>query len=162
MMMIDKGISMGSIRKLHCLVLVCLLLCLMGCSSPPVKFGISSGQNLNPNEEKKPLPVVVRFYLLSEDQAFNGATFEELWKDDIAALGKSLVSRQELVLTPGTEERLVMDRKEDAMFAGVMAIFREASDGQWRVIKPLPDNYVSKRFSKTLRVTLNGNIVEIE
>ncbi len=139
-----------------------VLAVLAGCSSPPVKFGLEAGSNLNPNEKNEPLPVVARVYLLSDDQSFEAAEFEDLWKDDLAVLGNSLLTRQELVMTPASEQRVVLKRREGAKFAAVIAIFREAQGGQWRAIKALPDNYVSRRFSKSLHVKLNGNIVEFE
>jgi predicted component of type VI protein secretion system len=65
-------------------------------------------------------------------------------------------------LTPASEQRVVLKRRDGAKFAAVIAIFREAQGGQWRAIKAIPDNYVSRRFSKSLHVKLNGNIVEFE
>lgn len=149
--------------QLTTVLIAFVLLCLLaGCSSPPIKFGLESGNNLNPNEKSEPLPVVARVYLLSDDQAFESAEFEALWRDDLKILGDALLSRQELVLTPASEQRVVMKRREGVKFAAVIAIFREAQAGQWRAIKPLPDNYVSRRFSKSLHIRLNGNIVEFE
>jgi type VI secretion system protein VasD len=141
---------------------VYLLIVLAGCSSPPIKFGIEAGSSLNPNEKSEPLPVVARVYLLSDDQAFRSAEFEALWKDDLAVLGDSLLTRQELVLIPASEQRVVLKRREGTKFAAVIAIFREAQEGQWRAIKPISDDYISRRFRKTLHVRLNGNIVELE
>jgi type VI secretion system protein VasD len=141
---------------------VLLLALLTGCSSPPIKFGIEAGSNLNPNEMSEPLPVVARVYLLSDDQAFKSAEFEALWKNDLAVLGDSLLTRQELVLIPASEQRVVLERREGTKFAAVIAIFREAQEGRWRAIKPITDNYISRRFSKSLYVRLNGNIIEFE
>ncbi|MCU7843202.1 MAG: type VI secretion system lipoprotein TssJ [Candidatus Thiodiazotropha sp. (ex Monitilora ramsayi)] len=149
-------------RGINVLFLVILLAGLAGCSSPPIKMGIEVGSNLNPNENNEPLPVVARVYLLSDDQVFESAEFEMLWKDDLTVLGDSILGRQELVLTPASEKRVVMKRRDGAKFAAIMAIFREAQGGQWRAIKPLPDNYVSRRFSKSLHIRLNGNIVEFD
>jgi type VI secretion system protein VasD len=154
--------TMFRYRLVNLSLLFAVLVLLVGCSSPPIKFGIEAGANLNPNEKSEPLPVVARVYLLSDDQAFKSAEFEQLWKDDQGVLGSALLSRQELVLTPASEQRIVLDRRDGVKFAAVIAIFREAQGGQWRAIKALPDNYVSRRFSKSLNVKLNGNIVEFE
>jgi type VI secretion system protein VasD len=151
---------MRVVSRIRVFFLVVTLLSLLGCSSPPIKFGIETGDNLNPNEKNEPLPVVSRVYLLSDDQAFNAAEFEALWKDDQAVLGDSMLSRQEMVLTPASEERVTLKRRDGAKFAAIIAIFREAEGGQWRAIKSIPDNYVSRKFSKSLEVKLNGNIVE--
>ncbi|MGD8910683.1 MAG: type VI secretion system lipoprotein TssJ, partial [Chromatiales bacterium] len=93
---------------------------------------------------------------------FESADFEALWKDDLAVLGDSLLTRQELVLLPASEQRIVLERREGTRFAAVMAIFRDAREGQWRTIKPVSDNYISRRLRKTLYVRLNGNIVEFD
>jgi type VI secretion system protein VasD len=148
--------------QLCSLIGIFLIITLAGCSSPPIKFGIAAGTNLNPNEKSEPLPVVARIYLLSDDQAFESADFEALWKDDLAVLGDSLLTRQELVLLPASEQRIVLERREGTRFAAVMAIFRDAREGQWRTIKPVSDNYISRRLRKTLYVRLNGNIVEFD
>jgi type VI secretion system protein VasD len=147
---------------LNSLIVPVAVLLIAGCSSPPIKFGVEAGASLNPNEKSEPLPVVARVYLLSDDQAFESAEFEAMWKDDVAVLGNALLSRQELVLTPASEQRVVLERRDGVKFAAIMAIFREAQGGQWRAIKALPDNYVSRRFSKSLHVKLNGNIVEFD
>ncbi len=149
-------------RLLNSLIVPVAVILIAGCSSPPIKFGVEAGANLNPNEKNEPLPVVARVYLLSDDQAFESAEFEAMWKDDVAVLGNALLSRQELVLTPASEQRVVLERRDGAKFAAIMAIFREAQGGQWRAIKALPDNYVSRRLSKSLHVKLNGNIVEFD
>jgi type VI secretion system protein VasD len=153
---------MRSISVFRSLLGVLLLVVLTGCSSPQIKFGIESGSNLNPNEKSEPLPVVARIYLLSDDQAFESAEFEALWKDDITVLGDSLLSRQELVLTPASEQRVVLTRHKGIKYAAVIAIFREAKEGRWRDIKPISDNYISQRFRKTLHIRLNDNVVEFE
>jgi type VI secretion system protein VasD len=153
---------MRVVSGIKILFLLVTILVLAGCSSPPVKFGIETGDNLNPNEKNEPLPVVSRIYLLSDDQAFNAAEFEALWKDDKAVLGDSMLIRQELVLTPSSQERVTLKRREGAKFAAVIAIFREAEGGQWRAIRSIPDNYVSRKLSKSLEVKLNGNIVEFK
>ncbi len=149
-------------RLLLTLILLVVVTTLAGCSSPPVKFGLEAGSNLNPNEKNEPLPVVARVYLLADDKSFESAEFEALWKDDVAVLGDALLNRQELVLTPASEQRVEFKRRDGVKFAAVMAIFREAQSGQWRAIKPLSDGYVSRRFSKSLHVKLNGNIVEFD
>ncbi len=144
------------------LLCVFLFVLLTGCSTPPIKFGIEAESNLNPNENSEPLPVVARVYLLSDDQAFESAEFENLWKDDQAVLGSSMLARQELVLTPTSEQRVVLARRDGTKFAAIVAIFREAQEGQWRAIKSLSDNFISRRFSTSLRIRLNGNIVEFK
>lgn len=160
--MITGLLAMFRARLMDSLIVLYVLIVLAGCSSPPIKFGLEAGSNLNPNEKSEPLPVVARVYLLSDDQAFESAEFDALWKDDQAVLGNTLLSRQEFVLTPASEQRVVLERREGAKFAAIMAIFREAQSGQWRAIKVLPDNYVSRRFSKSLHARLNGNIVEFD
>ncbi|WP_258868074.1 type VI secretion system lipoprotein TssJ [Alkalilimnicola ehrlichii] len=127
-----------------------------------MRVGVSSTANLNMNEFNEPLPVVVRVYQLSSAQAFENATFEDLWRDDIAALGDSLVMKEEVVIDPADQRRFEMDRHDQAEYVGAVAIFREPGEQGWKSIQPLPSNYVTRRLSRNIKVSLRGNTVAVE
>jgi type VI secretion system protein VasD len=149
-------------KAIRVLALIAACLALAACGTPAVKVGVSSTANLNLNEESQPLPVVVRVYQLAESQRFEGATFEELWKDDMAVLGDSLVLKEELVMDPAYQKRLVMPRHDQARYIAAVAIFRDPDSGNWKAIDPLPNNYLSRRMSADVRIALKGNTVSIE
>lgn len=148
-------------KSSYFLFLVCLLL-LSGCSGPRLKVALSTTANLNLNEFEEPLPVVVRIYQLSDEAAFLKADFQTLWKRDLTALGDSLLTRDEIVLNPAHQDRLVYPRHDKAGFVGVMAVFRRPGEEGWRDIRPIADSFLSRRFSNSVVVSLKGNTVDIQ
>ncbi len=112
-----------------------LFVFLSSCSPPTVR--VHGEQPLNLNSVHESTPVAVRFYQLSDDNAFLTAPFENLWTDAPKALGGILIG-QVLVRTvfPGTpaDDEVVIElskRDEATRFIGVLALYR-ASDGQPR------------------------------
>ncbi|ALC17982.1 type VI secretion system outer membrane lipoprotein TssJ [Desulfuromonas soudanensis] len=132
-----------------------------GCSGPRVKVAMSATANLNLNEFDEPLPVVIRFYQLSDNKAFEKAAFEELWKKDLVTLGDALLTKEEVVINPGTQERLIYPRHDQAKYVGVMAIFRRPGGEGWRSVKTVASGFISRQFSNSVTVSLKGNSVEI-
>jgi len=96
-------------------------------------------QPLNLNNVHESTPVAVRFYQLTDDNAFLTAPFESLWTDAPKSLGGNLVGPV-LVRTvfPGNpaDEPVVfaLSKREDAThFIGVLALYR-AGDGHPRQV----------------------------
>lgn len=142
-------------------ILACVLVlaALAGCGRPSVKVALSSAASLNLNEAKESLPVVLRIYQLSEDGPFRNAEFPDLWKKDLATLGDSLLSRDEIVVNPAGQEKLTYSRHERARFVAVMGVFRRPGDKGWRDIKPVRRGFFSRRTA--VDVHLKGNTVDI-
>lgn len=141
--------------------LIVLAAALCGCSKPAVKVSLSAAANLNLNEVKEPLPVVVRVYQLTEDAPFRKAEFNDLWKKDLATLGDSLLTKDEIVLNPAGQEHLTYPRHDKARFVAVMAVFRRPSEKGWRDIQTVTKGFFSRRLSQTFTIHLKGNTVEI-
>lgn len=147
--------------KIAFLCLCFILLGAWGCSSPRVNVGLSATGNLNLNSFDEPLPVVTRVYQLSDEQAFQKATFEQLWKNDLMTLGDTLLTKDEIIVDPAAQQTLTYMRHAQARFIGVMAVFRQPEDDQWRDIQALPEGFFTGRFSRELKVHLKGNTVQI-
>lgn len=105
------------------------------CSHPTVR--VHGGQPLNLNSVYESTPVAVRFYQLSDDNAFLTAPFENLWTDAPKALGGNLLGQVQVrTVFPGTpaDDEVVLELAkcaEATRFIGVLALYR-ASDGQPR------------------------------
>lgn len=142
------------------LLAACALLA--GCSTPAVGVRLSSTANLNMNEESEPLPVVVRLYQLSQAEDFRAASFDELWRADLATLGNALLVREELVMDPAYTRTVEMPRHDDARYLGVMAVFRSVDGESWKGVQTLPDSWVGRRLADEIRVSLRGSAVVVE
>ncbi len=143
------------------LLLAALLAMATGCSSPQVRINLSSTANLNLNDFDEPLPVVVNIYQLSDNKAFEEASFADLWKKDLMTLGDSLLTKESLTTNPASQEQLVYERHAQARYVGVMAVFRKPEKEAWRAVKPVADSFFKRKFSSNLIVNLKGTTIEI-
>jgi len=89
---------------------------------------------LNQSDMGQPVPVTVRVYTLKDRTRFEQATFQELWKKDYEFLGKDLLARKEITLSPSTSQliELTVDPEANEKFIGIMVLFRKYQDGIWR------------------------------
>src|SRR5207244_786913 len=81
---------------------------------------------------------VVRVYQLKDDAAFKDADFFALFDKEQATLAASLISRQELELSPGDQRKMDFPVSGEAKFLGVVAAFRDIRNAEWRVLKAAP------------------------
>jgi type VI secretion system protein VasD len=140
-------------------VLFASLLC--ACSTPQVKLNLSSTASLNMNRAKQPLPVVVRIYQLTDAKAFEDATFNELWKNDVAVLGNNLLRKDALTLDPAAHREIRFDRDEQTRFVAVMAAFNNQMDDSWRIIKPIKGSFFGIKYSTRVNAILKDKTIEI-
>lgn len=119
------------------LMTVCIWITLTACSSPTLVVRLKANLYLNPDIANQSLPVQVVVYQLRDPQTFSQATFNELWHDDKNTLGASLISRREINVIPGSSNQIIINRDHDAVYVGIMAIYRNPRVGHWRLIKKL-------------------------
>jgi len=144
-------------------VLIALSATLMSaCSTPQVKVYLSSTANLNMNNAKEPLPVVVRIYQLSDPKLFENATFNELWKNDLAVLGNSLLRKDSLTLDPASHQKILLERHDQTRFVALMAAFNNQPNNSWRVVKKSGGSFLGIKTSTNIQALLKDNIIEIE
>jgi type VI secretion system protein VasD len=98
---------------------------------------LSASADVNPDASARPSPIVVRIYQLKDEAAFAAAEFSPLFDDDQKVLGGSLISRREVLMTPGAKQTISdFAIALDAKFVGVVAAFRDIRNAQWRVSVP--------------------------
>ena len=142
-------------------ILALLVLSITACSGPMVNFGVSTDNRLNPNKKGKSTSVVIRVYQLTDKGEFERATFSELWKNDEGALGKTLLTRNEVVLNPESNTKVNVSRHEEAKYVGVVALFRNPIERRWRGVRQLSQDWVSVKFDANYSVNLVGNTLYI-
>lgn len=141
-------------RNIALLIWVCLL---AGCASPSLKFGVSSTADINRNEYGEPLAVVVRIYQLKDRRSFESASFEELWKQDFQVLGNDLVMKEEITMDPAYQRHLELPRHDQAEYLAAMAVYRQPDGANWRDVDKMPGNFITRRFDRKVRITLEKN-----
>jgi type VI secretion system protein VasD len=156
-------------RRLFCRDLLVLpgLLALGGCGggTPSVKttsleFAIEADQEINPNENGEPSPIVLRVYELKTKSAFEQASFFELLDSDTQKLGPDLVAKREFEVKPGDKSTFTRDSPSDAKHIGVIAGFRQIDSATWRsVVDIVPDrtnSFLIALSSTSVKITLAG------
>ena len=80
--------------------------------------------------------VVVRLYELTGDAPFVLVPLEEFWAGDDAALGRTLLSKREVLLYPQEVRSVALDLDPQATYVGVAADFRSPGLDDWRAVFP--------------------------
>lgn len=118
---------------------------LVACSSPPpppppgiVDLSIAAAPDINPDADGRPSPAMVRVYQLASGGKFETADFFQLFDKEKATLGQDLVARQELSISPGRSEHLVIPLKQDARVVAVAVSFRDIDQAAWRATIGVP------------------------
>lgn len=155
-----KLVKSGVLR----LSLVAAVLCLAACGNL-VKLSMNSDKALNTNTAGTALPVVVRVYQLSDDTAFRGAAFRDLWKKDTEVLGSSLLSFKEITMQPNSTEAISEPLNEKTKFVAGVAIFRNPDMAKWSFVEPVSDGVVAgfwhKLFPVSVSLHLSQNRLEV-
>lgn len=108
---------------------------LTGCATVhPINVKVKGHNNMNPNDQKASLPVVVNIFQLKGREAFKSSSFYQLWKNPKAALGSDLVSRKTVHISPGETKNITIERKDKTQYVAAVAVFRHPSSHDWRSV----------------------------
>ncbi|WP_277373435.1 type VI secretion system lipoprotein TssJ [Pseudomonas sp. AA-38] len=130
--------------RLLTLALTAALLTLAGCSalSPYSKLtkldlSLAGSDQLNPDLNGRPSPIVVRLMELKHPVAFENADFFSLYQRPKEALAPDLVAYEELELRPGETRDLKLTVQEGSRYVGVLAAYRDLPEADWRYVIPV-------------------------
>lgn len=133
---------------------------LAGCTSA-MYVNFNADHQLNPNQQHRALPVQVNIYQLSDKDAFQQATFRELWQQDKQALGSSLISKRQVIIKPGDTTKVKITRDKNCHYIGIVALFRKPDGDSWRVIYEVTSTS-SFIFALKIHVDLHKNQIALE
>lgn len=124
---------------LHALTALIAVLILAGCStlSPyshltKLHLRLTASDQLNPDLNGRPSPIVVRLYELKHAVAFENADFFSLYERAREALAPDMVATEELELRPGETLELKLSVQKGSRYVGVVAAYRDLSQASWR------------------------------
>lgn len=120
------------------------LVLLAGCSSlspystmTKLNLKLTASDQLNPDLNGRPSPIVVRLIELKHPVAFENADFFSLYERAKESLSPDLVASEELELRPGETVELKLSVEEGSRYVGVLAAYRDLSETQWRYVVQL-------------------------
>ncbi len=146
-------------------ILVLLVMLLGGCggdeSTPAtvVQVNVSASEEVNPDGEGRPSPIVVRVYFLEDPGKFEAVDFFSLFKGSQAVLGDSLVGAEDLRLLPGMRQSFIKDLDSEVEYLGVVAAYRDIDHAVWRDLVAIPRHETSQVEVKLERLSVKLDLI---
>lgn len=115
------------------------LLLLAGCSSlspystlTKLNLKLTGSDQLNPDLNGRPSPIVVQMLELKHPVSFENADFFSLYERAKSSLAPDLVTSEELELRPGETVELKLRVEEGSRYVGILAAYRNLPETKWR------------------------------
>ncbi|CAI8954187.1 type VI secretion system protein VasD [Pseudomonas sp. IT-P253] len=115
------------------------LLILAGCSSlspyshvTKLNLRLTASDQLNPDLNGRPSPIVVRLFELKHPVTFENADFFSLYEHAKESLAPDLVVSEEIELRPGETVEMKLSVQEGSRYVGVLAAYRDLPETKWR------------------------------
>lgn len=95
---------------------------------------LNASDQLNPDVNGRPSPMVVRLIELKLPVTFQKGDFFSLYEQPKQVLSPDLIGMEEIDLRPGTEQHLKLRLAPETRYLGVLAAYRDLPDTQWRYL----------------------------
>ncbi|VVM86899.1 hypothetical protein PS662_02620 [Pseudomonas fluorescens] len=97
-----------------------------------VNLKLTGSDQLNPDLNGRPSPIVVRLFELKHPVTFENADFFSLYERAKEFLAPDLVASEELELRPGETVELKLSVEEGSRYVGILAAYRDLPETKWR------------------------------
>ncbi len=125
------------------------------------RWTLAATTTLNADAIERPAPLVVRIYVLSARDAFDRATFFELYDHDRAVLGQSALERSVLVLRPGEQLRFTRPLDSRARALAVLAAYQRIDTARWRAIVDVDPSQSPRNIDVGARFDASGVTLDV-
>ncbi|GAA5217864.1 type VI secretion system lipoprotein TssJ [Corallincola platygyrae] len=121
-------------------LLILSLAVLSGCSAvnavvdPYTYLNFHVAEDVNPDRNGRPSPVVVKVYELSSRTVFDSQDFFSLYDDADAVLGPDLLVKDEFEFEPGEHVEFKMKINPNVRYAGLLVAYRDIENARWREV----------------------------
>lgn len=127
--------------KIRALAALAFALLVAGCTafSPystqtRLELQIAASEQLNPDINGRPSPIVLRLMELKNPVLFNTVDFFSLYEQPKVVLAPDLIANEELELRPGEQLQLKLHVQEGSRYIGVLAAYRDLPETKWRYV----------------------------
>jgi type VI secretion system protein VasD len=138
------GMASRSIVFFKALAALTAVMLLTACASlspysnlSKVNLKLSASDQLNPDLNGRPSPIVVRLFELKHPVAFESADFFSLYERAAKSLVPDLVASEELQLRPGENLELKLSVQSQSRYLGILAAYRDLPETRWRYTVPV-------------------------
>ena len=108
------------------------------CDVQVVTLNIFSADNINPNENGNPRPVVVRIYQLKDDVKLQNATYDDVLRAEKETLGEDIVKADEIEVFPNDVVEIKFERMKEASTLAGVALFHSPKGQSWKTFYEFP------------------------
>ena len=112
------------------------------CNVQIVTLRIYASDLINPNDQDRPRPVVVRLYQLASDMKMLNARYDDILLRDEEVLGEDMLKKDEVIVYPNDLVELQFERIPEAQVLVGAAMFRTPQGQSWKtyyVFPPMPN-----------------------
>lgn len=117
-----------------------------------MELTLEATDNVNPDINGRPSPLVVKVYELQEVSNFKNADFFQLFDDVDSILGSDLLDKKEYELSVGQSIVIEKELVEGVSYIAVFASYRDVNKAKWKDSIKLLDRHSHRlniRFLKT-------------
>jgi type VI secretion system protein VasD len=108
------------------------------CDIQVVTLNIYAADNINPNENGNPRPVVVRLYQLKGDVRLLNASYDDVLLKDKEVLADDVVKVDEVGVYPNDLVEIKFERNKEAAFLAGVALFHSPKGQSWKTFYEFP------------------------
>jgi type VI secretion system protein VasD len=153
-------------RAFRALAVISLLTMLAACASKPpedvvLKGSVQAVQNVNPDSEGRPSPLVIKVFQLKAKDKFESADFFPLFDEAQATLGADMLAVEEMMLAPGDFRPYEGKFDPQTRFIGVIAAYRDINQAKWKTILEMPEKGMLN-FFKGNGITIKAESLAID
>lgn len=109
-----------------------------------MKITIEVAEDINPNQDSRPSPLVLTVYQLASDVNFNRADPYALLKDENTSIGAELKNKSQITLFPGKDHESELKVQKQTQFLGILGSFQDIDSAKAKIVFRIdgsdPDN----------------------
>jgi len=108
------------------------------CDKQVVTLFLYAADNINPNEQERPRPVVVKLYQLVNDIKMLNARYDDILLREQETLGEDVLKVDEVEVYPNDLVEVKFERIPDASVLAGAAMFRDPKGQSWKTFYQFP------------------------
>lgn len=108
------------------------------CNQQVVTLNLYAADNINPNQDERPRPVVVRLYQLSNDLRMLNAKYDGILLKDAEILKDDILKVDEVEVFPNDLVEVKFERLPEATLLAGVALFRSPQGQSWKTYYAFP------------------------
>ncbi|MBT2337562.1 MULTISPECIES: type VI secretion system lipoprotein TssJ [Pseudomonas] len=143
-------------------------LLLSGCASwspfsamTKLNLALTTSDELNPDLNGRPSPLVVRLFELKHPVAFENTDFFSLYERARETLAADLVASEELELRPGESVELRLSLTGDGRYLGMLAAYRDLPHTRWRYTLPVAGGQLTEANLSLDRTGITNRLAKV-